>query len=186
MVKSNLLLRGLFRSLEEVTILTFLFIANILPDLSIFSLIRPFILRNIAHIGYRTRIRKNIYINGYRKLSIGENCFLNRGIQFDSSGRIYIGNNVSIGFNTLLTTSVHLERGMEEDDLSSVISDDINIGDGVWIASNVIILPGSEIGDNCIIGAGAVVRGKLKSNGVYAGVPAKYIRETKGILPKII
>lgn len=120
-------------------------------------------------------------------MTIGNNCYLSRGVQFDSSGCIYIGNNVSIGFNTLITTSVHLERGSgEENPSSSVASRDVRIGNGVWIGSNVTVLPGSEIGDNCIIGAGAVVRGKLKPNGVYAGVPAKYIRETKGIIPKII
>jgi acetyltransferase-like isoleucine patch superfamily enzyme len=185
-MNTNLLLRGLFRTFEEIIILIVLFIANILPDLSIFSFIRSFILRSIASIGCRTRIRKNVYINGFRKVIIGKNCFLNRGIQFDSNCKVYVGNNVSIGFNTLITTTVHLERGKEKKDSNSVISDTVKIGDGVWIGANVTILPGSEIGDNCIIGAGAVVRGKLEPNGVYVGVPAKYIRETKGILPKII
>ncbi len=186
MVNNDLLVRGIFKSFEEIIVLSFLFLANILPDLRIFSFIRPLILMCIADIKFGTRIRKNIYIGGLRKVTIGRNCYLNRGVQLDSNGNIDIGNNVSMGYNTLVITSAHLEQGREIKNITSVISDDVKIGDGVWIGSNVTILPGSDIGNKCIIGAGAVVRGKLRPNGVYAGVPARYIRETKGIIPKII
>lgn len=38
---------------------------------------------------------------------------------------------------------------------------EIKIGKSCWIASNVVILKGTEIGDNCVIGAGCVVQGKI-------------------------
>ena len=163
-------------SVKEIIILTTLFFANVLPDMFIFSIIRPYILKTIANIGYRTRIKKNIYINSFSKVTIGKNCFINRGVILDSLGNISIGNNVLIGFNTSITTATHSEK---EKDNHSIIRNDITIGDNVWIGANVTILSGSEIGDNCIIGAGAVVRGKLKQNGVYAGIPARYIRDKK-------
>lgn len=49
------------------------------------------------------------------------------------------------------------------------------IGNNVFIGMNSIILMGADIGDNVIIGAGSVVSGKVESNSVYAGNPAKKI-----------
>lgn len=49
------------------------------------------------------------------------------------------------------------------------------IGDNVFIGMNAIILMGAHIGDNSIIGAGAVVSGKYPDNSVIAGNPARVI-----------
>lgn len=49
------------------------------------------------------------------------------------------------------------------------------IGNNVFLGLNSIILMGSEIGDNVIIGAGAVVSGKVPDNEVWGGNPAKFI-----------
>jgi len=51
----------------------------------------------------------------------------------------------------------------------------IIIGNNVFIGYGAIILPGSIIEDNVIVGAGSIVKGFLKKNSVYAGNPAKYI-----------
>jgi len=51
----------------------------------------------------------------------------------------------------------------------------IIIGNNVFIGINSTILPNTKIGDNVIIGAASLVKGELKPNSVYAGVPAKYI-----------
>lgn len=50
------------------------------------------------------------------------------------------------------------------------------IGNNVFIGMNAIILMGTQIGDNVIIGAGSVVNGTIPSNVVVAGNPAKVIR----------
>lgn len=51
----------------------------------------------------------------------------------------------------------------------------ISVGNKVFIGYSSIILPGTTIGDNVIIGAGSVVKGTVRSDSVYAGVPAKRI-----------
>ncbi len=51
----------------------------------------------------------------------------------------------------------------------------VKIGNNVFIGLNTTLLPGTEIGDNVIVGAGSVVKGKLEPDSVYAGVPAKKI-----------
>ena len=53
----------------------------------------------------------------------------------------------------------------------------IVVGNGVWIASRVTVLPGTVIEDGCIIASGAVVRGKCEAHGFYAGMPAKRVKE---------
>ncbi len=49
------------------------------------------------------------------------------------------------------------------------------IGNNVFIGRNAIILMGSDVGDNVIIGAGSIVSGRLENDSVYAGNPAKKI-----------
>ena len=177
---------GIRKTLEEMYVYTFLFLANLFPDMSVCSVIRALLVRPIASVGSDTRIRKNLYVNSFRKLSIGRNCFINRGVQFDCSGRVSVGDNCSIGFNVLVTTSTHLEKDRVGEDGRTFIGEDVIIGNGVWIGANSTILPGTEIGDHCIIAAGAVVKGKIDPSGVYAGVPARRIRDTPGIAEKRI
>ncbi|HOP59466.1 MAG TPA: acyltransferase, partial [Bacteroidales bacterium] len=51
----------------------------------------------------------------------------------------------------------------------------IKIGNNVFIGNNCTILPGTTVGDNCIIGAGSVVRGNFPENSVIVGNPAKVV-----------
>mgnify|MGYP000688872669 CR=1 FL=1 len=53
----------------------------------------------------------------------------------------------------------------------------IKIGKDCWIGSKTTILDGTEIGDGCIIAAGAVVRGKIESYSIIGGIPAKTIKK---------
>lgn len=49
--------------------------------------------------------------------------------------------------------------------------------DGCWLGGNVTVLPGVTIGRGCVIAAGAVVTKSCDPNGLYAGVPARRIRD---------
>lgn len=51
------------------------------------------------------------------------------------------------------------------------------IGDNVWIGWGSIILKGTVIGNNCVVGAGSLVAGKFPDNVVIASNPGKIIRE---------
>lgn len=52
----------------------------------------------------------------------------------------------------------------------------ITVGDNVFIGINAILLPGTVVGSNVVIGAGSVVRGRIPDNSVVAGVPARVVR----------
>jgi acetyltransferase-like isoleucine patch superfamily enzyme len=57
-------------------------------------------------------------------------------------------------------------------------SDEIVIGDNVWVGANASILKGANIGDNCIIATGAIVlRGTYEANSILAGNPAKIVKK---------
>lgn len=100
---------------------------------------------------------------------IGHNCFIMAG------ANISIGKWCQIANNVIITTTNHKIDGNKY--YGNVVVKEIFIGDNVWIGSNSIILPGIKIGDNSVIAAGAVVTKDVPSNKIYAGVPAKEIKD---------
>jgi acetyltransferase-like isoleucine patch superfamily enzyme len=61
----------------------------------------------------------------------------------------------------------------------------IRIGSGTMIGLNCILLPGVEIGRECLIGAGSVVRGKIPDNSLVVGNPAKVVGKASLLLAKL-
>jgi maltose O-acetyltransferase len=55
----------------------------------------------------------------------------------------------------------------------------IIIGNNCWIGTSAIILPGTTLGNNCIVAAGSIVNGEFKDNSLIGGNPAKFIRLVK-------
>lgn len=77
--------------------------------------------------------------------------------------KVHIGRDCIIAWNVLITDSDrHAING-------KTLQQDVTIGDHVWIACNVSILKGAEIGDNCIISAHSVVSGKTIPDQTLAG-----------------
>lgn len=56
----------------------------------------------------------------------------------------------------------------------------VKIGRGCWIGERCIILPGAEIGDKCIIGAGNIVTGMIPPYSITVGIPARVIKSWNG------
>ncbi|MDF2013706.1 acyltransferase [Priestia megaterium] len=92
---------------------------------------------------------------------------------------ITIGDNTLIGGNTKIIDNdfhpidakIRLETPNDH-----ILVSSIDIGKNVFIGCNCIILKGTKIGDNSVIGAGSIVSGKIPKNCVVAGNPAKVIR----------
>ena len=81
-----------------------------------------------------------------------------------------------IGPNTLITTVGHTitPKGRRA---HIGIAEPIHIGNDVWLGGNVTVLPGVKIGNNVVVGAGAVVTKDIPDNSLALGVPAKVVRE---------
>lgn len=133
---------------------------------------------------------KLISANKVARLSgvkFGDNCkFLTN--KFGSEPQlITIGNDFYSSSNVQFLThdgSVNVIRNKYKEFENIDILLPIKIGNNVFLGFGVILLPGATIGDNVIVGAGTIVRGQLKSNSVYAGVPARYICSLENYLDK--
>lgn len=113
---------------------------------------------------------------GGNRISIGQNTFINYGCRLDNSGEIIIGANCDIGFEVLVCTSTHV-LGESTRRAGKAIGKQIVIKNGCWIGARTTILGGVTIGEGCVIAAGSLVNKDCESNGLYAGVPAKRIKE---------
>lgn len=116
------------------------------------------------------------------KITIGNKFALNGNARIvaDCDGEIIIGNSVMVGPNTIIRASNHKFENVAVDIwLQGQTGGTIIIGDDVWIAANVVILPGVRIGSHSVIAAGAVVTKNVPEYSVVAGVPARII-STRG------
>lgn len=109
-------------------------------------------------------------------IHVGKNVFINAGCKFQDQGGIYIDDGSFIGHDVILATLNHAEKPEDRYDMFPA---SIHIGKGVWIGSGAKILPGVSIGDNAIVGAGAVVTKDVEANTIVVGMPAKPVREIK-------
>lgn len=116
-----------------------------------------------------------------KNLTMGVGVFCNRNVTVEAVAPVRIGSHTAIGMQVLVMTSHH---EMAEDGWSAVATGrPVEIGERVWIGGRATILPGAVIEDDVVVAAGAVVRGRLTSNGVYAGVPARRIRDLDPTTP---
>lgn len=108
-------------------------------------------------------------------LEVGEGSFINNEAYFDA-GPVHLGTNVTVGPRAIFVTGNHT-IGTSEWRAADGEHSGISVGNGSWIGAGAIILPGVTIGPGCIVGAGAVVISDCEPDGVYAGVPARRIRD---------
>lgn len=133
-------------------------------------------------IGYNRKIpfpvsHRNI-IGDYKNLNFhidDLNNFQNFGNYFQNYyGNITIGKGTYIAPNVGIITQNHSKSNLDEHESAK----DVLIGEKCWIGMNSMILPGVEIGNNTIIGAGSVVtKSFIKGNYVVCGNPAKVVKE---------
>jgi acetyltransferase-like isoleucine patch superfamily enzyme len=126
-----------------------------------------------VRIGRGCLLKEAIYIRAgtMGKVIIKDRAALNSFCKIYGHGSVEIGEDTQIGPGVLMTTTDHDYFDNLETRYKSII-----IGDRVWIGANVTILPGVTIGDNAIIGAGAVVTKNVPAYAVAVGVPAKVVK----------
>ena len=125
--------------------------------------------KGVLHIGKKLRMRagSRLIIRKNGRLDIGNNVFFNYGSVVTCHEKITIGNNVQISPNVLIYDHDHDFK--VKDGLKNLVysSSPVIIGDNVWIGANSIILRGTEIGNNSVIAAGSIVKGKVSKGTLF-------------------
>jgi acetyltransferase-like isoleucine patch superfamily enzyme len=138
-------------------------------------------------IGDETLIGPNVCltagINGDQEMlltptvSIGRHCVIGRGSHIIGHWSIELGDDIQTGPYVYITDQNHSYESVDEPVGWQRPSEaTVKIGSGSWLGANVVILPGTTLGRNTTVAAGAVVRGTFPDFVVLGGVPAKVLR----------
>ncbi|MED3989018.1 acyltransferase [Priestia aryabhattai] len=123
---------------------------------------------SVLKFGKDNVIRNNVSLRlTGGKLILGDNVFINDNCCLVSRKRITIGNNCLIGQNVCIYDNNHNFKGDLPISAQGFSVSQVDIGDNVWVGSNVVILPGVRIGHNVVIGAGAIVKKDIPDNSVF-------------------
>jgi acetyltransferase-like isoleucine patch superfamily enzyme len=134
--------------------------------------------KTLKSFGKYSTISTNVRLLSPSRITIGSNVGIARDVTLDGRGDIEIGDFTIIGFESVLLTSTHnySNRGVPIAK-QGMYSKPVKIGRDCWIDARVMVLPGIEIGDGCIIGANSVVTKNIPQYCIAAGVPARVIKE---------
>jgi acetyltransferase-like isoleucine patch superfamily enzyme len=127
-----------------------------------------------VRLGRGVLLQDHVYIRAGTDGSviIGDRAAINSFCRIFGHGTVTIGEDTQLGPGSLITTTDH--------DYTKALATrykSVTIGREVWVGANVTILPGVEIGDSAVIGAGSVVNRSIPARTLAVGVPARVVRE---------
>ena len=139
----------------------------------------------IPDMGEGSDLRGPIQFDYGVHTKIGKNSFANYNFTVLDCGPVIIGDDVFIGPNVTIGTPVHPmlneeRRARYKEDGTKYdleYAKPIEIKDGCWLASGVIVCGGVTIGKGCVIGAGSVVTRDIPDDSFAAGNPCRVIRK---------
>ena len=151
------------------------------------------------HRGRGSKIYRSVRMDTppYRRFSLGQksviesySCINNAvgdvvigdhtriGLHNTIIGPVTIGSHVNLAQGITVTALNHnFEAPERRIDEQGVSTQQVTIGDDIWIGANAVVLPGVTVGNHCVIAAGAVVTKDVPSHSLVAGVPAKIIKQ---------
>ncbi len=130
-----------------------------------------------ASIGNNVRIASSASICGDGKLEIGDNTWIGHEVLIVCSNHISIGSNCDIAPRVFIGDGTHVTDKSSPNVAGAGKMLPVKIDNGCWLCASSTILPGSEIGEKCIIAAGSVFKGKSNPLEVWGGVIAKKIKD---------
>lgn len=127
--------------------------------------------RKAKQVGVHMLLRGTVKVSKHTR--IGEGCVIN-GLKVLGDGEVTIGDHCSFGPGLIIQTQNHdYDTGCALPYGKGFICKTVRIDDCVWTGMNVLILPGTHIGEGAIIQAGSVVHGEIPPLSIAGGNPAK-------------
>lgn len=110
-------------------------------------------------------------------LTIGNNVTIEQAVHITCTQKVAIGNDTTISSFVYISDTAHSHKKIGINVLQQEIeSKPTTIGNCSFIGTGAKIMPGVQIGENCVIGANAVVTHNIPDGCIVAGVPAKVIK----------
>jgi acetyltransferase-like isoleucine patch superfamily enzyme len=148
--------------------------ADIHPGAFVSPLARVF--TETLRIGARSFIAADALVRG--RVVMGDDCTINAFVSVH--GRVSLGNGVRVAS---LATLAGQNHGFDDPDTpifqQPMTSLGIEIGDGVWIGANAVVLDGVKVGPHAILAAGAVVTRDVPAYAIVGGNPARVLRDRR-------
>jgi len=116
--------------------------------------------------GFKMRDGAKIRVRKGAKCLIGKNCSINSNNMIACRDYIRIGDNVQLSPNVQIYDHDHDYKAAGGISANKYKTSPIEIGNNVWVGANTIILRGSKVGNNCVIGSGSIIKGKYPDNSV--------------------
>ena len=123
------------------------------------------------NIGENSTVMAPIAGAAFDRVKIGDNVFINSNSLLMARGGITIEDDVMIAANVQLLSNNH-----DEYDRQVLTCKPIHIKKGAWIGAGASILPGVTIGENAIVGAGAILTKDVGDCEVAVGIPARVVK----------
>ena len=138
--------------------------------------LRTLLVELLGAFGEGSEIRPPFYFDYCFQTFVGACVFANFGLVCLDVATITIGDDVQLGPNVQLLTATHpLKTQPRREKWES--AQPITIEDNAWLGGGVIVCPGVTIGENTVVGAGAVVIRDLPANVLAVGNPARVVRQ---------
>ena len=135
---------------------------------------RRFLLRCFgARIGPSARVMPSARIWAPWNLSLGEDACLSHDVDCYCVDRIVVGDHATVSQYSFLCTATHDDA----DPHMRLVTRPIAIGPGAWVCADAFVGPGVTIGEGAVVGARSSVFSDVPPWQVYAGTPARYLRD---------
>lgn len=133
------------------------------------------------------RIESGVFVGRNTILSCKNgDITLDEGANLGFNCEVFSASSVTVGKKSLLAAYTYLVGGGHDFGNPAVAvldqgrsSQGISVGDGAWLGAGVKVLDGCRIGDQAIVGTGAVVTRDVPDYAVAAGVPARVLRDRR-------
>lgn len=125
-----------------------------------------------ARLGRGVVIKPGVRVKFPWRLAVGDYSWIGEDVWIDNLAQVNIGAHCCISQGAFLCTGSH--------DWSEpaflLITQPIQIEDGVWVAAKAIVAPGVIIGTGAVLGLGSVATNNLEQGWIYQGVPAQPVK----------